>query len=90
MKVIIDLENQVVGKNLMQHIQTKIDTIRELLQVDCQIEIINYKTKQDTLIEMKIMGMLDIALAQILFTCEEISKNENPDHASLKPPKYDC
>lgn len=86
MKLTIDLENQVVGENLMKYIKDTIDNVAILTQVDCKIEIVGYETRPDTVKDIEILQMVDIAYDQIAHTINKEVSNENPDH----PTPYKC
>lgn len=86
MKVTFDLENNVtIGKNLMDYVQGSIKNLAMLMGIDCNIEIVNYQTREDTQEDINLFEIIDVVHEQVIHTFEK-ENSETP----IPPTPYKC
>jgi hypothetical protein len=87
MIVTFDLENKVtIGKNLMDYVQGSIKNLAMLMELDCNIEIVNYETREDTQEDIYLFEVIDVIQEQVIHTFESNANTETP----IPPTPYKC
>lgn len=86
MKIIVDLEKQVVGKNLIEYTEGMINKIATLIEIPCNIEIVNYETRKDNQNDFEAFEALDLIETHIM---QQI-KTEPQDNTDTSQTPYKC
>jgi hypothetical protein len=76
MKVTINLENNVVGENLIEYVKDSLNDFTKLLQIDCNFEIVNYKTRPDIEEDDILFTVIATVKEQVLHNLD--TGNSNP------------
>lgn len=86
MKVIFDLEKQVIGRKLIDYVKGSIKNLAMLMELDCNIEIVNYETREDTQEDINLFEIVDVIHEQVIHTFESGTNSETP----IPPTPYKC